>query len=239
MDAKKMQTDSVRRFVVANTFIGSLPADAVDTLMKAGQLRRYPKGTPLFERGDHADSLLLIMSGRVKISNITTDAREVVLNFLGSGDILGEIASLDGGARTASAMAHQDTQIFQLYRRDLLPVLTQHPAALLEIVQLLCERLRTISGLVEDNLRDMRGRFAAGILRLATQHGRRTSRGIEINLAVNQRDLGNYVGLSRENTNRQINRLMSEGVIRISDGVLTIVNEAALVALTEPVNENV
>jgi len=47
------------------------------------------------------------------------------------------------------------------------------------------------------------------------------------------------VGLSRENTNRQINRLMSEGVIRISDGVLTIVNEAALVALTEPVNENV
>src|SRR5467141_789563 len=223
MDAKKMQTDSVRRFVVANTFIGSLPADAVDTLMKAGHLRRYPKGTPLFERGDNADSLLLIMSGRVKISNITTDAREVVLNFLGSGDIIGELASLDGGALTASAMAHQDTQIFQLYRRDLLPVLTQHPAALLEIVQLLCERLRTISGLVEDNLRDMRGRFA-------TQHGRRTSRGIEIDLAVNQRDLGNYVGLSRENTNRQINRLMSEGVIRISDGVLTIVNESALVA---------
>ena len=234
-----MQTDSVRRFVVANTFIGSLPADAVDTLMKAGHLRRYPKGTPLFERGDHADSLLLIMSGRVKISNITTDAREVVLNFLGSGDVIGEIASLDGGARTASAMAHQDTQIFQLYRRDLLPVLTQHPEALLEIVRLLCERLRTISGLVEDNLRDMRGRLAAGLLRLATQHGRRTSRGIEIDLAVNQRDLGNYVGLSRENTNRQINRLMSEGVIRISDGVLTIVNEAALVALTEPVNENV
>ena len=216
-----------------------LSAGAIDILMKAGHIRPYRKGTSLFERGNHADSLLLIMSGRVKISNITTDAREVVLNFLGSGDILGEIASLDGGARTASAMAHQDTQIFQLYRRDLLPVLTQHPAALLEIVQLLCERLRTISGLVEDNLRDMRGRFAAGILRLATQHGRRTSRGIEINLAVNQRDLGNYVGLSRENTNRQINRLMSEGVIRISDGVLTIVNEAALVALTEPVNENV
>jgi CRP/FNR family transcriptional regulator, cyclic AMP receptor protein len=118
-------------------------------------------------------------------------------------------------------------------------VLTQHPAALLEIVQLLCERLRMISGLVEDNLRDMRGRFAAGILRLAAQLGRRTPRGIEIDLAVNQRDLGNYVGLSRENTNRQINRLTSAGVIRISNGVLTIVNESALVALTEPVPANV
>jgi CRP/FNR family transcriptional regulator, cyclic AMP receptor protein len=239
MDVKRLQTDSVRSFLVANTFIGSLPADAVEALMKAGHTRRYPKGAPLFERGDPADSLLLIMSGRVKIRNITTDGREVVLNFLGSGDIIGEIASLDCGVRTASAKAHQDTQIFQLYRRDLLPALTQHPAALLEIVQLLCERLRMISGLVEDNLRDMRGRFAAGILRLAPRHGRRTPRGIEIDLAVNQRDLGNYVGLARENVNRQINRLVSDGVILISDGVLIIVNESALAALTGPANENV
>ncbi|SRR5579871_696394 len=229
-----MQANAVRSFLVANTFIGSLPTDAVDKLMKAGHIRRYPKGTPLFERGDHADSLLFVMSGRVKISNITADAREVVLNFLGSGDIIGEIASLDGGARTASAIAHQDTEVFQLYRRDLLPVLTRHPEALLEVVQLLCERLRTISGLVEDNLRDMRGRFAAGILRLATQHGRRTPRGIEIDLAVNQRDLGNYVGLSRENANRQINRLVSEGVIRISGRILIIVNESALVRSSSP-----
>jgi CRP/FNR family transcriptional regulator, cyclic AMP receptor protein len=239
MDVKKLQTGSVRSFLVANTFIGSLPVDAVDALMKAGHVRCYPKGAPLFERGDPADSLLLIMSGRVKIRNITTDGREVVLNFLGGGDIIGEIASLDCGVRTASAKAYQDTQIFQLYRRDLLPVLTQQPAALLEIVQLLCERLRTISRLVEDNLRDMRGRFAAGILRLATQHGRRTPRGIEIDLAVNQRDLGNYLGLARENVNRQINRLVSDGVIRIGDGVLIIVNESALAALTGPANEHV
>ena len=234
MGAKKTQTHSLRDFLVANTFIGGLPADVVDILMKTGHVRRYPKGTSLFERGDHADSLFLIISGSVKISNVTPDANEVVLNFLGSGEIIGEIAFLGSGTRTASAMAYRDTEIFQLYRRDLLPALTQYPAALLEIVQLLCQRITTISELVEDNLRDMRGRFAAGILRLATQHGRRTPRGIEIDLAINQRDLGNYVGLSRENTNRQINRLVRTGVIRISGGVLTIVDEPALVALTEP-----
>src|SRR5262249_13880996 len=155
-------------------------------------------------------------------SNITVDGREVVLNFLGKGDIIGEVTSLDGGPRTASAAAQVDTQVFQLYRRDLLPVLIQHPQSLLEIIQPLCERLRAAWSLVEDGLRDMRGRFAAGILRLANQHGRRTPHGIEIDLAVNQRDLGNYLGLSRENTNRQFKRLVGEGVLRVHDSVLII-----------------
>jgi CRP/FNR family cyclic AMP-dependent transcriptional regulator len=233
-----MPTDTVRSFLVANTFVGSLPVADVDTLMTAGHVRRYPKETPLFERGDPADSVLLVMSGRIKISNITIDGREVVLNFLGRGDIIGEIATLGGGPRTASAVAHVDTEVFQLYRRDLLPVLIQHPQTLLEIIELLCERMRAASSLVEDGLRDMRGRFAAGILRLANQHGRRTQRGIEIDLAVNQRDLGNYLGLSRENTNRQFKRLASEGLLRKREGVLIIVDEAALVALTERVSEN-
>jgi CRP/FNR family transcriptional regulator, cyclic AMP receptor protein len=238
MDVTKTQTDSVRRFLVANTFVGSLPAEAVDTLMKVGHVRYYPKGTPLFERGDDADSLLIILSGRTKISNITIDGREVVLNFLGRGDIIGEITSLDGGPRSASTVAHADTEVFQLYRRDLLPMLVQHPQALVEIIQPLCERLRAASSLVEDGLRDMRGRFAAGILRLANQHGRRTPHGVEIDLAVNQRDLGNYLGLSRENTNRQFKRLVNEGVLRVRDSVLIIVNEAALVALTGCVSES-
>ena len=238
MDIKKTPTDSVRSFLVANTFIGSLPVASVDTLMTVGHVRSYPKGTPLFEREDLADSLLLIMSGRIKISNMTVDGREVVLNFLGRGDIIGEIASLDGGSRTASAVAHVDTEVFQLYRRDLLPVLIQHPQTLLEIIQLLCEKLRATSSLVEDGLRDMRGRFAAGILRLANQHGRRTPRGVEIDLAINQRDLGNYFGLSRENTNRQFKILVSQGVLRVCGSVLTIVDEAALVGLTERVSGN-
>jgi len=235
---QKTQADAVRRFLVDNTFIGGLPVECIDTLMTAGHVRRYPKGTPLFERGDLADSLLLIVSGGIKISNITVDGREVVLNFLGTGEIIGEIATLGGGPRTASAVAHVDTELFQLYRRDLLPVLIQHPQTLIEIIQLLCERLRSASSLVEDGLRDVRGRFAAGLLRLANQHGRRTPLGVEIDLAVNQRDLGNYFGLSRENTNRQFKRLVGEGILRVGGSVLTIVDEAALVALTERVSEN-
>lgn len=230
MDDKKVQTEAARKFLAA-TFLGSLPPEAIDALIKYSHIGRYAKGTTLFERGDAGDSLMLIVSGSVKISNVTADAREVVLNFLGNGDILGEIAVLDGGPRAATATTLEETSVLRLYRRDLLPVLRANPDALLEIVAVLCQKLRSTSEIVEDALRNMSGRFAAGLLRLARQHGRRTARGIEIDLAVGQRDLGNYLGLSRENTSRQINGLALTGVLKSTNGVLFIVDESALMAL--------
>jgi CRP-like cAMP-binding protein len=233
MEARNSPLDEARRLLVAKTFIGSLPAAAVDTLMAAGHLRRWSKGKPLFERGDAGDSLFVVLSGSLKIANVTADGREVVLNFLGEGDINGEIAALDGGARTATATAMVETEVFQIYRRDLLPILSRHPDALLEIVVLLCEKLRATSEIVEDNLRDMRGRFAAGLLRLSRQLGRRTARGIEIDLGASQRDLGNYLGLSRENTSRQVSALAGEGVLVMEGGVLVIFDEAVLSELSD------
>jgi CRP-like cAMP-binding protein len=110
---------------------------------------------------------MVVLSGRIKIANVNTDAREVVLNFLGAGDINGEVAVLDGGERTADAIALEDCEVFAVYARDLLPALAAHPAAMLEIVRLLCEKLRSASAIIEDNTLEMRGRVAKGLLRLA------------------------------------------------------------------------
>src|SRR5205085_6678516 len=100
------------------------------------------------------------LAGRVKIANVTSDAREVVLNFLSAGDTIGEIAALDGKERTADAMAQEPCEVFTVHARDLLPVLTAHPAALLEIVQVLCDKLRAASALIEDNTFEMRAEAA-------------------------------------------------------------------------------
>ena len=222
-----------RAFLESSTFLGSLPADALDQLVKRGHVARWKKGETIYERGDKGDSLLVIVSGRVKIFNTTIDAREVVLNFLGPGDVNGEIAVLDGGERTATAMALEPSVAFVLYRRDLMPLLTQHPDTLVEIVQILCEKLRATSEIVEDSQRSMRGRAARGLLRLARQHGKKTKAGIEIDLGVNQRDLGNYLTLSRENTSRQLGALTEAGVIAANGGQIVILDEPALTAIAE------
>lgn len=222
-----------RSFLEASTFLGSLKPEALDQLVKRGHIARFKKNEIIYERGDEGDSLLLIISGKVKIFNTTIDAREVVLNFLGPGDVNGEIAVLDGRERTATAMALEPSVAFVVYRRDLMPLLSQHPDTLVEIIQILCDKLRATSEIVEDSQRSMRGRAARGLLRLARQHGKKTKAGIEIDLGVNQRDLGNYLALSRENTSRQLGALSEAGVISTAGGGLVITDEDALNAIAE------
>jgi CRP-like cAMP-binding protein len=220
-------------FLKANTCLGALPEQVVASLVGLGHTKRYAKGETIFQRGDPGDNLMVILSGRVKITNITANAREVVLNFLGAGDVNGEIAILDGRGRCAGAVALEDSEVFVLHRRDVLPVLSANPDALLEIIQLLCEKLRAASAMVEANTLEMAARTATGLLRLAHQHGRVTPRGVFIDLKLSQRDLGSYLGLSRENVSRELGKLGKSGLIEINGSHITVLDEDALAAIAE------
>ena len=181
---------------------------------------------------------MVIVSGRIKIANVSADAKEVILNFLEPGDINGEIAVLDGNERSADAIALEDSEILVFFRRDLMPVLTAHPQAMLEIMQTLCQRLRALSAVVEDSTLAMRGRVAKGLLRLAEQHGRTSKDGIRLHLALSQNDLGKYLGLSRENVSRQLRKLRDANVIGIEGSQVVITNEAGLTAIAESASTN-
>src|SRR5205807_10141421 len=91
-------------FLKSHTFFGGLPDAALDGLIRRGHIRKFSKGDAIFRRGDPGDSLMVMVSGRIKIANVNADAKEVVLNFLEPGDINGEIAVLDGNERSANAM---------------------------------------------------------------------------------------------------------------------------------------
>jgi CRP-like cAMP-binding protein len=171
---------------------------------------------------------MVILTGRIKITNINVDGKEVVLNFLGAGDINGEIAVIDGKERTANAQALEESQVFVVYARDLLPALIAHPQAMLQFVRVLCEKVRAASAIIEDNTLDMRGRVAKGLLRLATQHGTRSKDGIRIRLMASQTELGNYLGLSRANVSRQLGQLKDAKVIRIEGAEIIVIDETGL-----------
>jgi CRP-like cAMP-binding protein len=232
------RAERVLAFLKSHTFFGGLPDAALEALIRRGHSRKFSKGDNIFRRGDSGDSLMVIVSGRIKIANVNADAKEVILNFLEPGDINGEIAVLDGNERSADAIALEDSEIFVFFRRDLMPVLTAHPQAMLEIVQTLCQRLRTLSAVVEDSTLAMRGRVAKGLLRLAEQHGCTSKDGIRLNLTLSQNDLGKYLALSRENVSRQLRKLKDANVISIEGSQVVITNEADLTAIAESASTN-
>ena len=225
--------ERVRLFLKNETFLGSLSDTSLDALIRRGHVRKYSPGDFLCRRGDRADTVMVIITGWIKITNSNADGKEVVLNFLGAGDTIGEIGVLDGNVRTADAIALTETEVFLVYARDLLPILAAHPQTLIEIVHMLCEKLRAASAIIEDSSLDMRRRIAKGLLRLAWQHGRTSKEGIRVNLRASQSELGGYLGLSRENVNRQLCELRDANVI-VNDGPqIIIINEPALYEIAE------
>ena len=220
-------------FLKSSTFFGALSDASLQEFARKGHTSNYAKGRVICHRGDAGNSMMIILSGRVKVSNSMSDGREIVVNFSGVGDLVGEIAVLDGRERTADVVALEDTEVFVIYRNDVLPVLTAHPSGMFEIIQILCEKLRSTTSIVEDNMREMQARAAKGLLRLAQQHGVKTKDGIRIDLKISQTDLGNYLGLSRANVSRQLSHLKDVGIIRMEMAKIVIINEPVLVEISE------
>ena len=87
----------------ASPLLGQLPSAVQERLIDMGHTRSAAKGDILYLQGDEGDRLYLIVSGTVRISASSADGRELNLNSLGPGEVMGEIALLDGGRRTATA----------------------------------------------------------------------------------------------------------------------------------------
>jgi CRP/FNR family cyclic AMP-dependent transcriptional regulator len=225
--------DGLRQFLKTKTFLGGLSDAALDALLRRGHVKKYVAGEVICRRQEQGDSLMIIIRGLIKIANDNPDGKEIVLNFLGTGDTYGEMAVFGGQTRTADAVALEASEAFAVYARDLMPVLAAHPQALFEIVQVLCEKLRAASSAIEDNSLDMRRRLARGLWRLAQQHGKTSRAGIRVNLTLSQGELAAYLGLARENVNRLLGQLREANVIRKEGTQIVVTDEVALCEIAQ------
>jgi len=232
------RAEGIRSLLKSMAFFSGLPDEALGSLLATGQIRRFAKGDVICRRGERGDSLMVLLSGRIKVSNATVDGKEVVLNFLGVGDVNGEIAALDGQKRSADATALEPCEVFAVQSRDLLPVLMAQPAAILGIVRILCQKLRAASAIIEDSTLEMRSRAARGLLRLTDQHGHMGADGVHLHLTLTQSELGGYLGISRENVSRQLAHLRDANVIKIKGTQIVITDGDGLALIAGATQDN-
>ena len=149
-----------------------------DALFSYGVTKRYGTGETIFERGDAGDSMMLVLSGRVRIGNVQPNGKEAIICFVEPGDLLGEVALLDGKPRSADAVAIEPCELFVLYRRELISVLRANPAVTVRLVEVLCERLRRLTTMHKEVMcLEFTARIAQAVLRLAEEHGRPCAEG--------------------------------------------------------------
>src|SRR5436305_4800585 len=148
-----------------------LDGDAFEQLCRYAKHTTPKRGATIFSKGDPGNSLIAVISGTVKISISSPDGRTAILNLIGPGEIFGEVAVLDGQARTADATANTNCEIFVIDRREFLPFVRSQPALAMKFIELLCTRLRWTSDQVEEViLQELPGRLASALMRLTEKH---------------------------------------------------------------------
>ena len=220
-------TLTARAVLKANRLLGTLPEPVIDKLAMLAIRRSCPRGTRIFGAGDPGDALLGLISGQVRISASTPGGQEVFLNILESGDSFGEIAALDGHPRTASADAVTNTELFLIRRADFLALIAKEPQLALQLLELLCKRLRWTSDLIEEAaFLSVPARLARRLMRLAEEHGN-TVDGL-ITLHLSQAELASFMNVSRQIVNQHLQQWRKRGWIDLARGRVVIRDADAL-----------
>jgi CRP/FNR family cyclic AMP-dependent transcriptional regulator len=195
----------------AAALIAALEDPGIRALATLGRVRSYPKHSVLINEGDTADTVFVILSGRVRVFSSGQDAREVVLDVLGPGQLLGEM-SLDGAPRSASAMAMEPTTVAVLDAAALRERLKGDVDLAMLLVTSLLGRLRHTSAVVKQlALGDVYERLCVVLTEL--QSAAPTGQPIE---GMTQQDLAERIGSSRDMVNRIFRELEKGGYLEVA-----------------------
>lgn len=218
----------------ASPFFAHMQPAELTELIAMSHERRVSRGVQIFARGDAGSFMMAVLTGMVRVGRTSLEGREVTLNVIGPGEVVGEIALLDGKPRSADATAAQDSTLMVIERQSFLPFLVRHEGLVERMLGVLCARLRrTTAALEEIALFDLPARLARVIVKLGEDYGRRTERGARVSLRLSQRDLSNLVASSRESVNKQLKIWRDGGMIDLDAGHLVICDEEALRRLFE------
>lgn len=210
-------------------FLAILPDEELAGLVERMRPRQYRAGTIIFHRDDPGTTLHIITSGVVKLVLASPEGREVTVGILGPGDFFGELSLLDGGARSASAVALEATESLTLDREPFVAILERHPEIANGLLMVLGNRLRRTDELVQDILfLDLPGRVAKQLLALADERGQATRDGVRIDLRLSQTELASIVGTTRESVNRCLNAFADRDLLTIDRDAITIRNRDGL-----------
>ena len=196
----------------------------------AARSRSWKAGATIFLVDDPGSAMMLVRSGTVRISYPTLDGRVFLLADLGPGDVLGEIAMLDGGNRSADATALTDCTLLVFERREFMPLLEGNWRLAEAVLKVVCERLRKADAHIADlAFADLPSRLAKALI----ARGQAGSDG-EVLVMDSQSTLAAMVGSSREAVNRCLRKWQDAGLVTIADGRIAVADPELLAEAVHP-----
>ncbi len=201
-------------FLKSNHLLKMFDADQLAMIERQSRWKKFPRGTPIYLPGEHADSVYIVAAGLVKLCHLTADGKVSTLAFINIGEVFGELSLLEAGNRDEYCEAAADTTIIRIPRETLLPymeVSTQFVVAITKIVGFRRKRIenRLKSLLFSSNHQ----RLAHLLLDLAEQFGLAVDEGVRIGLKLSHQELANLIGSTRETVTIMLGKMKADGMI--------------------------
>jgi len=199
---------------VPESFLARLRPTDRDFLLEGCTPRGFPANAVLFHHGDPSDFAVFLVSGWVKVSTDSLNGHEALLAIRGPGDVLGELAAIDGRPRSATVRTLTSVRAAVLPAERFLSRLRQRPDIAIALLGDVADRLRdSDSRLLGFGAHTVPERLAAYLLELAQRHGTAVAGGTEIDLPLSQRELAGAIGASREAIARCLRILRERRVV--------------------------
>jgi CRP-like cAMP-binding protein len=184
--------------------------------------KEYARGELLFVEGDVGDALLVLVHGSLTVFRSSADGERAALNVLEPPDVLGEVALLDGAARSASVEATEPSLVLSLSRQEFFAVLRTQPAVLEPLVRQLGTMVRRLTEQASDHiLLDLAGRVAKTLLRLSTP-------GSPPVVAITQSRLAEMSGGTRQSVNQVLGGFAQRGLVHLEGRRILLVDVPGL-----------
>jgi CRP/FNR family transcriptional regulator len=192
----------------------------------------FPKRALVFDQGDSARVVYLIKRGKVRLSRLTQDGKEVTIAILGAGDFFGEETLFEAGSRTTIATCLEETLLCSARADDLFALLSADPTLALNVAKMLSTRLGDASATMEDlAYAKVPDRLMHLFARLAHEHGvPEAGDAVKLDMRLTHAEIASLIGSTRETVSLELSNLARAGRIAIRDGAI-VVPRAELEAL--------
>jgi CRP/FNR family transcriptional regulator, cyclic AMP receptor protein len=191
--------------------------------------RRFPDDTRVFHEGDPGDACFIVRTGSCRVTREHPDGRAITLANLGPGAIFGELAMLDGEARSASVEATEDTDLLALPASDMRALIRENPGMAEKLVVALTRRLREANErIARQSFQTVPSRVAGVLDQLLAEDRVAPTMRDGVTIRLRQSDLAQLAGTSRESVSRFLATLERAGVVQVGRGRVTILEPERL-----------
>lgn len=210
-------------------FLGELDPDDREAIRSHSAPRRFRAGSALMYEGQVGTEVMFLVSGRVKITYLTIDGRELILDFRGPGELLGEMAVVDGNPRSNTVEAIEAVEALAMKAADFKALIASRPTLANQLLQHTIRRFRDSDRkLIEFGASHTIGRVAARLVEMVERFGTVSAAGHVIDLPITQEELAGWTGASREAVAKALQSLRERGLITTERRRLTVLDLAGL-----------